>query len=334
MISYKITSHDAVNAAAATAQLQKNRVKLSQAKKEIQTCIDDKGLKIWESVSSWYEMSKPLIKACRSTCGIPANASNAFFKAVEMFSCLDRMQAFPKTIRMFDNASLPGDFIRAAEWKFPSRVDWRANSLVGGLDDRFGLVAQNPERWMMDATMTGDVTVQKNLDTILEKLGSWRADLYTSDLGFGCTDYNSEEKEHYTAHRAQCMLGLRVLERGGSLVVKTFTMFDSATITLLNHMMGEFQEFRIVKPRTSKEDNSECYWVGVGFLASGAQPQSPVFYRSILNISTALTHRQCAKIKQNTEMFRSHARPNLATQVAVWISYYVAISRSFPNLVW
>lgn len=319
MIAHKVSFDNFVDNNVALEALEKNHKMLNMAKRKIQECVDRVGLRTWDMRTQHFEMSKPLRAKCRGLSGIPDDASNAFFKAVELFTHFAPQDEW----RLFDNASLPGDFIRAAEW-LRSDVDWRANSLIGGLDDRFGLVERFLDRWMMNETMNGDVTIDANTARIMQQLGSWRPNIYTSDLGFGVRDYYSEESEHFAAHTGQVALGLRMLAPGGIFIAKTFTMFDEKTHGLLNTVIQQFDSFYIVKPRASKEDNSECYWVGTGYRPIAVESSTRIRYpRSVLNIATALTLRQSKKILQNVRDFQAHCRPDVSGQVDAWIRYYL-----------
>ena len=326
MLARKITYDDFVDEKTANGQLQYIRKTWTNAKNDINKTIQVVGVERWGLRTSWMEMSKPLSKTLRGSHGIPHDASNAFFKAIELFDFL----GLDGPIRLFDNASLPGDFIRASQWKFP-QVEWRANSLIGGLDDRFGLIRDHPENWMMDAKMDGDVTSANNRDEIVKRLGDWTANIYTSDLGFSCSDYYREEEEHFNAHVGQVSLGLRVLAPGGAFVVKTFTMFNPDTHCLLNWVMQKFDQFWIVKPQTSKHDNSECYWVGKGYHPERDDlvPDMPVYPRSAINAASILVVCQSKKIRYNNQACIGNQRVDTAGAVKLWMSNHIA--RNDPN---
>ena len=349
------------------------RAQINQAKSQITAEIERNGAKAWDTATSWMELSRPLARELRGHHGIPPDASNAFFKCIELFNLVGPfLRGCGPEIRMFDNASLPGDFIRAAQWwtsrGSPQTVDWRANSLVGGLDDRFGLLRDHPERWMIhpatfttpDRTvtdyiqrgvtrnhirqdggevtivdrvitgesraMTGDVTDTAVCDEMMRRLGDWRADIYTSDLGFAVASYFHEEEEHFQAHSAQCYLGMRMLRPGGVMIVKTFTMSTVRTAALVSHLVDMFAEFNIVKPATSKPDNSECYWVFLGYRGSDAHGTREIYFPSALvRAQQLLARRQAQKITQNVLAFRVRKRYNFSVEIKQWCARHIDV---------
>lgn len=312
-------------------ELQKARDEINEAKRLIEAEIARVGITPWDRRTSWLELSRPLAQHLRGKWAIPRNASNAFFKGIELFNLVGPfLQEVAKRgdIKLFDNASLPGDFIRSMQWwaarKTRASVDWRANSLLGGLDDRFGLMREHPERWMMLSVpdMNGDVTSEENCKKIVHGLGEWRADLYTSDLGFAVSSHYHEEEEHFRAHRAQCRLAMEVLRPGGAMIVKTFTMSTAATMALISELMCSFREFYVVKPATSKPDNSECYWVGLAFqaAATGGETITP---RAVVRAQQLLAGRQAQKIKRNVELFQQNAELDFTPQIKRWCEQHI-----------
>lgn len=342
--------------------LQKCRQVIDQAKGMIDSEIQRTDQKLWDLATNQMELSRHVAQDLRGRHGIPKDASNAFFKAIELFNLIgphirDSLKLNGGTLRMFDNASLPGDFIRAMNWWLehrsghtaekdensgPAVLDWRANSLTGGLDDRFGLMRDHPQKWMQNVVngiwsantssmvrhhcasgrpkelpanaelrpINGDVADMANRLDICQHLEAekWKADVYTSDLGFAVQSYYKEEEEHLEAHLGQCLLGMDVLRLGGALVVKTFTMSEVRTMGMICHMMERFDNFFIVKPETSKPDNSECYWVCLGY--RGQITHDPYGAREIrydqgvVLAQQLLARRQAQKITQNVADYR------------------------------
>lgn len=294
---------------------------LTVAKQSIEKVVAQSSQEKWDICTSWYELSKPLARHLRGRYDIPTDASNAFFKCIELL----RYVPFAD-LRHFDNAALPGDFIRATQWHCTGlgrAYDWRANSLVGGLEDKFDLVKNHPQKWMMSETQNGDVTIVDNIEKIFAQLGEWRANLYTSDLGFKFEDRFNEEQEHYAAHVGQINLGLTVLERGGVLIVKCFTISTPEHLTLISELALRFDKFAIAKPETSKADNSECYLVGMGYDGFRGVPidtdgagYGP--HPALATVSCALIQRQVKKIKENIVRFQNRERVDFRDDIAQW----------------
>ncbi len=354
MLRYEITTHERLHRNEAHTQLHAARRMVKQAKRLIEHEIEHAGAATWSRVTSWFELSKYVVRRCRGTRNIPGDASNAFFKAVELAEIVlpafaidssdsDDDNDIRRPLRLFDNASLPGDFIRAFSVCLgPDReLDWRANSLYpDGLDDRFGLLRDNPDRWMMTDKMNGDVTRSKNIKMIAHILAhdtisgrSWRPDIYTSDLGCGARDYYNEELEHLCAHTGQIALGLAILRDGGTMIVKSFTIFETATVSLVELLTLVFDSVEIVKPETSKADNGECYIVAEGYTPDDnivgllldklddfdERPvAAPKYFTSVVSAAVGLARSQSAKIAHNVHLFENHLREDYTREAAHW----------------
>lgn len=380
-------------------QLARCRQTINQAKQQIDNEVKRTSAKQWDYATNGMELSRHVALSLRGKYDIPRDASNAFFKCIELFNLLGphlRASIIKNggTLRMFDNASLPGDFIRAAEWWLSHRcnkgvhgetpvstvLDWRANSLDGGLDDRFGLIRDHPERWMQLQVkgawtagtsamirhhyaagrpkdlpantelrkINGDVSDMTNRLDIAQHLDGekWKADIYTSDLGFAVQSYYKEEEEHLEAHFGQCYLGMDVLRLGGAMIVKTFTMSHSRTMGMICHLGEHFDEFYIVKPETSKPDNSECYWVCLGYrgqIGTGVDSthdpyvDRPVYYhKDVVAAQQQLAHRQSQKIMQNVLDYRIRSNfhrysKQFAALVQRWCERHIGASTPSPS---
>lgn len=340
MIAQRISTEPS---ASGDQELMKCRDEINQAKELITADVNRTSLSVWDRATQWMELSRPLALTLRGQYGIPRDASNAFFKAIELFNLIGPYLRSCGNVRLFDNACLPGDFVRAAQWwtaREGSSVDWRANSLEGGLDDRFGLLEQYPERWMIrpptydGGAMTGDVTDPGVCDEIIRRLGDWRADIYTSDLGFAVQSYFHEEEEHFQAHKAQVELGMRILRDGGCMIVKTFTMSTSETTALIGMLINSFKEFYVVKPATSKPDNSECYWVCMEKCPDTEKGMSfpHVIPRDLVKVQQSLARRQAQKIQQNVLEFRRNKKytGNFQEEIKRWVARHIVALRPNP----
>lgn len=241
--------------------------------KETQNCyeyiVEKVGEELWNKSSPWFEMSKHLLKKINARCDNKSDAfTNAFCKGIELYSFLKIPDS--QEVRHFDNACLPGDFIRSAA-SFYSNYSWRASSLIPSvqnetpneaLQDRFELLKNHRENFITTSTMDGDMTRLENILQLPHLLGpSWRPNLYTSDLGFQCHFQLLEEDQHLLANYGQILAGLLILAPGGFFVTKQFTFFRENTHWLLNFLGHQFKEVDLVKPETSKRDNSEIYIV-------------------------------------------------------------------------
>jgi hypothetical protein len=166
----------------------------------------------------------------------------------------------------------------------------------------------------------------------VEWLGDWRADLYTSDLGFGVDDYGEQERAHQDAHEAQVRWGLALLRLGGTMIVKTFTMFEERQHRLLTWLRPRFRYLHVVKPLMSKADNAECYWVGRVYLGDvmWAEPENP-YTCAAVGVAEGMAAAQAQKITSNVQRYRaarSSPTDEYAREREAWITRY----RVVPSL--
>lgn len=73
-----------------------------------------------------------------------------------------------------------------------------------------------------------------------------------------------ENTVHYL-HFAEVVAALRILDMGGCLVLKMFTMFELTTVSLLYFLNNVFDKVDIFKPAASKQGNSEVYVICIGY---------------------------------------------------------------------
>jgi len=217
--------------------------------------------------------------------------TNAWLKMYEiatqmgLFDAARAVTSEGSALRVFCNAELPGAFVSALNhyactWYPNMRYDWVASSLyperglagraspADALGDHYGLYARNPDRWLMDAGMRGDVTdvvsIQELARRAKDKLGE--VDLYTSDVGIDVSeDYAGQERMTARLNLGQIVVGLISLRVGGALVAKTYTFTRPYSLSVLGLCATLFNAFYVTKPRTSRAANSETYLVGIGF---------------------------------------------------------------------
>lgn len=210
--------------------------------------------------------------------------TNAWLKMYEMATQLDLVGTAArgeggKVLRTFCNAELPGAFICAINHfmctEMPgARFDWVASSLHPAgkdeiLGDTYGLLSCNPDRWLMDAEMPGDVTSVEQIATLASRAKErlkGEVDLYTSDAGIDVSpDYNRQEELTARINLGQIVTGLLSLRAGGNLVTKTYTFTHPFSVSVIAVCAALFDACYVTKPQTSRPANSEVYLVGIGF---------------------------------------------------------------------
>ncbi len=204
------------------------------------------------------------------------NISNAWIKAYELIYNFSKFKIAPscekaKTIVHYDNASFPGSFIVAFHHYFATmqshlKYEWYASSLIeknqadaAPLEDQYELYKNYKSRYTMTDANNGDVLKYANLMDIKKRFEN-KVDIYTSDLGFDVSkDYNKQELFQMPFNMAQVLWGLLILKPGGLLITKQYMFFEDFTISFHAYMTMFFEEVKIKKPVSSKEDNSETY---------------------------------------------------------------------------
>jgi 23S rRNA U2552 (ribose-2'-O)-methylase RlmE/FtsJ len=120
------------------------------------------------------------------------------------------------------------------------------------------------------ADETGNILVKENQDayvTATREAHPQGVHLFTADGGFDfSSDYNAQEDSVFPLLLAESILGLRVLGKGGALVIKCFDTLEQPTIDLIWLLSRAFRTWGLVKPRTSRAGNAERYIIGKGFL--------------------------------------------------------------------
>jgi len=295
--------------------------RLNSNKQKVATIIDQHGDR-WHSKTRYMEFSHWLKKYTRNIeTKVPINSSNAFYKMWEILTWLDNLDVLSNNINHFDNASFPGDFIRTLQVYTDDKpdkltYDWVANSLLPNkklyktiLGDRYNLYMDYPDKWLMTPEHNGNVIGECNLNEVKSKLDEMKfhPNIYTSDVGFEFIDRFNEELEHFDANYGQIMQGLHTLIIGGIFVIKMFNMFELKTRQLISQVACAFEQSWILKPQTSKPDNSEMYLCGIGY--KGIEEFIPCDIPIKLeNIIQQLVNSQCTKIQLNITEFKSRKK--------------------------
>ena len=217
--------------------------------------------------------------------------SRSYFKMVELWKRLDLSNYFSTLIKKSDGlitahaAEGPGGFIeactvlsRANGWAYKSSyaITLRSEARnVPGWRKASRFLATYPQIVIHDgADGTGNILLQVNQDAYVADVRKEHPEgvhFFTADGGFDFSgDYNSQEDTVFPLLLAEAVLGLRVLAKGGCLIIKCFDTLEQPTVDLIWLLGRAFCEWGLVKPRTSRAGNAERYIVGKGFLGDAA----------------------------------------------------------------
>jgi 23S rRNA U2552 (ribose-2'-O)-methylase RlmE/FtsJ len=114
---------------------------------------------------------------------------------------------------------------------------------------------------------TGNLYSIENINHFCQLFEEEKADFVSADGGFDFSDdYTNQEKTLYRLLLAEIIIGLRILRKGGAMVIKLFDFMNVDTIEILYLLSCLFRKSYITKPFTSRVMNSEKYIVATGFL--------------------------------------------------------------------
>lgn len=215
--------------------------------------------------------------------------SRSYFKMVELWERLNLSVYLSDLVKSNGGfvsahaAEGPGGFIEACDvmseknaWAFKSAsaITLRSEAKnVPGWRKAARFLAMHPQIDIHDgADGTGNILLKENQDAFVHsvrKTHPMGVHLFTADGGFDFSnDYNAQEDSIFPLLLAETLLGLRVLAKGGCLIIKCFDTVEQPTIDLIWLISRSFCEWGVVKPRTSRAGNAERYIVGKGFLGN------------------------------------------------------------------
>lgn len=212
--------------------------------------------------------------------------SNAFVKLWEIYIMFPVITG---DINAFHMCEAPGQWIKTTEYFMSTimknnnfKYNWLANSLNPSnpenikkfgddiINDTYGLLKNNKNRWLFAEDDTGDITISKNIRWYRENV---KANLVTGDAGLS-TDLPLVymQKLDYS----QYLITAAVADKGANCVIKCFQQFivkhkssmysDGFFVNLLYLYFLSFETVYLYKPYTSGAINGEFYIVGINFL--------------------------------------------------------------------
>lgn len=167
------------------------------------------------------------------------------------------------TLTLYDVAGAPGMFVFATNYfcnKRDIKLDWYTCSLEKtpdnkALEDNYGLYKNNPDRYM-----GCDVTKKKDIENILKSMKKRKFSLVTGDIGSYFDKYDVlQEFEQLDLEWGQMVLSLNLVEEGGIMFLKMYSLITQQSLLLLDTLACFFEKVYICKPRTSRLLNFESY---------------------------------------------------------------------------
>jgi 23S rRNA U2552 (ribose-2'-O)-methylase RlmE/FtsJ len=213
--------------------------------------------------------------------------SRSYFKMIELWKRLNLSNELEDLVERDGGlltahaAEGPGGFIEACstmcesqDWDFKAAhaITLRSDAKnIPGWRKAAHFLEMHPQITIHHgADETGNILIQENQDTYVSAVRTAHPQgvhLFTADGGFDfSSDYNAQEDSVFPLLLAESLLGLRVLGKGGALVIKCFDTLEQPTIDLVWLLSRAFRTWGLVKPRTSRAGNAERYIIGKGFL--------------------------------------------------------------------
>ncbi|XP_050394138.1 cap-specific mRNA (nucleoside-2'-O-)-methyltransferase 2 [Patella vulgata] len=136
-------------------------------------------------------------------------------------------------------------------------------------DDRF--IRETLDKWYFGEDGSGNLMDSVIIDGLVTKATEHGdVNLVTADGSINCQDSPSEQELLVSElHYYETLAALKLLCKGGCFVIKVFTMFEEASITLMYILNCCFNQVDVIKPCTSKPGNSEVYVVCQDFIGQG-----------------------------------------------------------------
>ncbi len=190
-------------------------------------------------------------------------------------------------------------------------------------DDRF--ILHTLENWDFGSDATGDILTAANRNHWARRLSSL-CHLVTADGSIDCQGDPARQEEIVAPlHLSEVAVAVNILAPGGSLVLKTFTMFENSSHCLMLLLNSVFDKVTVFKPATSKEGNSEVYVICLGYNDSLTTEQKKLllersslsdydlfspdsiprpFLNSLAKCATKFKDLQCKVILKNLDTFQ------------------------------
>ncbi|XP_064462866.1 cap-specific mRNA (nucleoside-2'-O-)-methyltransferase 2-like [Ornithodoros turicata] len=223
----------------------------------------------WRRHTAWTNRAGYVLAQVRRAAN-PTLLTQAWCKFYEILHEFGVAEAEP--LRSFHLCEAPGAFISALQHYLEERaVNWcwyattlnpyyEGNSTKSTVtDDR--LIFNTLGHWYFGRDQTGDVLSPSFcIDDFMKDQELF--DLVTADGSVDCQDDPAEQEATVAPlHCAEVAMALKLLAKGGNLVLKMFTFFQSCSACLLFILNCIFEEVHVKKPTCSKPGNSEVYVV-------------------------------------------------------------------------
>lgn len=198
--------------------------------------------------------------------------SRSYFKMIEMLGLIDFFNSVSEPFISAHICEGPGGFIQhvveeLAERQITTKGIYAmtlkpTKSHIPGWRRSIHFLKKYPKiKLEYGADDTGNILKPENQEDFCRKAKG--AQLFTADGGFDFSvNYTNQELMAFPLVVASFIMGLKTLEKGGTMIIKLFDIYSRATQDLFLGSGTFFEKFTLYKPATSRPCNSERYFIG------------------------------------------------------------------------
>lgn len=186
-----------------------------------------------------------------------------------------------KNVNMYDNSGLPGCFILAIAHTILSRLrgsdlklrfHWMANihneNTPSLSEDEYDLFANYEDDgcWIGCGSTETEKGIESAIECVIEDPSVRELHLFVSNRRIEVGDQHDKQEEINTPMLySQAYVMVHTLAQGGIAIFRIYGISTPEMIYLISILAGCFDNAFLCKPASSKQDNSESYFVGIGF---------------------------------------------------------------------
>ncbi|XP_071445014.1 cap-specific mRNA (nucleoside-2'-O-)-methyltransferase 2 [Hetaerina americana] len=262
-------------------------IKFKDRLNEVKSKLNDFPLEKWHRHTAAMNPAGAIQRQLREEVGaeLLTQAWCKFFETVCSFSLIPSKSIETKELNTVHLCEAPGAFVASLNHYLTINLpdikwNWMATTLNPHyeandpartiFDDRF--IIPTEKHWSFGADHTGDIQLEANMRHLLNEAkerglsGKGTLMLVTADGSIDC-QFNPGEQESLvcTLHLCEATTALLLLDKGGSLLLKAFTVFEAENVCLLYLLAFAFEKIVAWKPATSREGNSEMYLVCINY---------------------------------------------------------------------
>ncbi|XP_053304402.1 cap-specific mRNA (nucleoside-2'-O-)-methyltransferase 2 [Spea bombifrons] len=279
---------------------------LKDSLNQVKNLLSDKRLDEWHQHTSFTNKAGKVVSEVRRSANaeLCTQAWCKFHEILGTYSLLPNEALWNRELNTIHLCEAPGAFVASLNHYLKTQAlncdwNWVANTLNPYHEANDGLVMITDDRliantlpwWFFGPDNTGDVMTLKHLTGLQHFISNMpTVHLITADGSFDCQGNPGEQESLVSPlHYCEVVTCLATLGKGGSFVLKMFTLFQHSSVNLMYLLNCSFDQVHIIKPGTSKAGNSEVYVVCLGY--SGKEPMEDLLSKMIQNFGADIVSK-------------------------------------------